>query len=113
MADMKRSGRKSGLKSSEKAKSESVGGAPPANPDGLEPHEAAQDQPRVNYKVVGFAPPSTVVAGGMGVGNAGTPIRRSVVVGSVQNARGGGPKAPEPVSPIWPGPPPIPARKPV
>lgn len=84
MADMKRSGRKSGLKSSDKAKLD-VGGVPPANPDELEPHEAAQDKPRVNYKVVGFAPPSTVVAGGMGVGNAGTPIRRSVVVGSVES----------------------------
>ena len=113
MADMKRSGRKSGLKSSEKVKSDIGGGgsAPPANPDGLEPHEAAQDKPRVNYKVVGFAPPSTVVAGGMGVGSAGAPIRRSVVVGSVESGIGGGPKAPEPVSPVWPGPPPIPARK--
>ena len=113
MADIKRSGRRSGAKRAVEQTKPVEGVIPSANPDGLEPHEAAPDKPRSGYKVVGFAPPSTMKPGGMGVGNAGAAIRRSVVVGAVESVRRvDGPKPPEPISPVWPGPPPIPSRKP-
>ena len=76
MADIKRSGRRSGAKRAVEQTKPVEGVIPSANPDGLEPHEAAPDKPRSGYKVVGFAPPSTMKPGGMGVGNAGAAIRR-------------------------------------